>query len=145
MTSLSASCNTTRRSKQLHLAPGRMAVMVLSGCAAQPSNCTRLWCSKYPHSTRKIFLGKLTCVAQAHWVTDPLKSLCQVEHQCHCSPSFFACSVFESLHHQQNFPHCSLSSSISAIRGVPFHAVLLLPLRHLKCSQSFPPTYQRRH
>ena len=40
--------------------------MVRSGSAAHLSNYTRLWCSKYPQSTRKIFLGKLTCVAQAH-------------------------------------------------------------------------------
>ena len=40
--------------------------MVRSGSATHPSNCTRLWCSKYPQSTRKIFLGKLKCVAQAH-------------------------------------------------------------------------------
>ena len=39
--------------------------MVRSGSAAHPSNCTLLWCSKQPHSTRKIFLGKLKCVAQA--------------------------------------------------------------------------------
>ena len=36
-----------------------MAVMVRSGSDARLSNCTRLWCSKYPHSTRKIFLEKL--------------------------------------------------------------------------------------
>ena len=54
-----------RNSKQFHLDPGKIAVMVVSGTAAHPSNCTLLWCSKYPHSTRKIFLGKLKCVAQA--------------------------------------------------------------------------------
>ena len=43
-----------------------MAVMVWSGSATHPSNCTRLWCSKYRQSTRKILLGKLKCVAQAH-------------------------------------------------------------------------------
>ena len=41
-----------------------VAVMVWRGSATHPSNCTRLWCSKYPHS-RNIFLGKLKCVAQA--------------------------------------------------------------------------------
>ena len=38
--------------------------MVLSGSATHSSNCTRLGCSKYPQSTRKIFLGKMKCVAQ---------------------------------------------------------------------------------
>ena len=147
VTSLSASCNTTRRSKQLHFDPGKMAVMVRSGSAAHPSNCTRLWCSKYPQSTRNIFLGKLKCVAQAHTTGRLTRSnaFCQVQHQCHCSQFFFPCSVFEPLHLQQNFPDCLLSSSISAISSVPINAVLLLPLRHLRCSQSFPPTYQRRH
>ena len=65
ITSLSASCSTMRKSKQLHLDPGRMAVMVRSGSVAHPSYCTLLWCSKQPQSTRKIFLGKLKCVAQA--------------------------------------------------------------------------------
>ena len=61
MTSLSASCNTIRRSKQLHLDPGKMAWMVWSSCATHPSNCTRLWLSKHPQSTRKIYLVKLKC------------------------------------------------------------------------------------
>ena len=65
VTSLNASCNTIRNSKQLHPDPGKIAVMVVSGSAAHPANCTRLWCSKWPHSTLKIFLGKLKCVAQA--------------------------------------------------------------------------------
>ena len=119
----------------------------LSGSATQPSNCTRLWCSKYNHSTGNIFRRKAKCVAQDqnHRETDPLECPCQVQHQCHCSQFFFSCSLFEPLHLQQNFSHCSLSSSFSAINSVPINAVLLLPLRHLKCSQSFPPTYQRRH
>ena len=52
---------------------------------------------------------------------------------------------FEPLHLQQNFPDWLLSSSTSAISSVPINAVLFLPLRHLRYSQSFPPTYQRRH
>ena len=61
-----ASCNTRRRSNQLHSDPGRIAVMVWSGSATPPPNCTRLWCSKYQQSTRKIFQEKLKCVTQAH-------------------------------------------------------------------------------
>ena len=34
---------------------------------------------------------------------------------------------------------------MSPINSVSLNAVLLLPLRHLRCSQSFPPTYQCRH
>ena len=49
--------------KSKHLDPGKIAVMLVSGSAAHPSNCTRLWCSKHPQSTRKIFRGKLECVA----------------------------------------------------------------------------------
>ena len=63
MTSLSASCSTMRNSKQLHLDPGKMAEMVRNDSATHPSNCTLLWCSKQPQSTR--ILGKLKCFAQA--------------------------------------------------------------------------------
>ena len=52
MTSLSASCSTIRKNRQLHLDPGKRAVMVVSGSATHPSNCTRPWCSKKPHKTR---------------------------------------------------------------------------------------------
>ena len=62
-----------------------MAVMVRSGSATHPSNCTRLWCSKYPQSTRKIFLGKLKCVAQAHTTL----SIPSLSHQIFTSPSKF--------------------------------------------------------
>ena len=75
MISPSASCSTTRRSKQLHFDPGKMAVMVLSDSATHPSNCARLWCSKYPQSTRKIFLGKLKCVAEAFHQISPFPSI----------------------------------------------------------------------
>ena len=40
VTSLNASCRTMRKSKQLHLDPGEMAVMVWSG-----RHALRLWCS----------------------------------------------------------------------------------------------------
>ena len=80
-----------------------------------------------------------------HWQTDPLKCLCQVQHQCHCSQFFFPCSILETRHLHQYFPHCQLSSSISPISGVPINVGLLLPLRHLRCSQSFSPTCQSRH
>ena len=43
-----------------------MVVVAQRDSATHPLNCTRLWCSKQPHSTRKIFLEKLKCVAQAH-------------------------------------------------------------------------------
>ena len=38
ITSLRESCNTVRRSRPLHLDPGRMAVIVWSGSATHPSN-----------------------------------------------------------------------------------------------------------
>ena len=38
-----------------------------------------------------------------------------------------------------------MGTSIPANCSVPIHAILLLPLRHVWCSQSFPPTYRRRH
>ena len=189
--------------------------MVCNGSATHPSNFARLWCSKFQQSTRKIFLGKLKCVAQAHttgrltcstasaksstsviapcfffrphcsqifptraksptpcahlfhsssqWRPNPphaflatstplalanpptnkprceaevrcpgprLESLCQVQHQGHCSLIFISCSFCVPLHRHQGLPHCSLSSSISAICSVLIDAVLLLPLRH---------------
>ena len=52
ITSLRASCNTIRKSKQLHFHP-EMAVMVWSGSATYPSDCTRCWCSKRPHSPKE--------------------------------------------------------------------------------------------
>ena len=55
------------------------------------------------------------------------------------------CSSIKSLHIHQYIPHCALSSSISTIRGVPIQAIFLLSLRHLKCSQGFPPPNQRWH
>ena len=58
------SCSTIRRSEQLPFDPGKMAMMVRTGSTTHSSNCTRLWCSKKPHSTRNVLLGKLTCVAQ---------------------------------------------------------------------------------
>ena len=46
ITSLKASCNTLRKSQQLHFDPKRMAVMVRSGSLTHRSRRTRLWCSK---------------------------------------------------------------------------------------------------
>ena len=60
--------------------------MVWSGSAAHPSNCTRLWCSKYPRNTRKIFVGKLKCVSPGpyHGETDSLESFRQVQNKSNC-------------------------------------------------------------
>ena len=136
MTSLSASCNTLRRSKQLHLDPGKIAVMVASGSAAHPSNCTRLWCSKYPR--------KLKCVAQAQTTRRLARSNAFARDQSHSSSILCFCSSIKSLHFHQYFPHGLLGSFIRAVRGVPIHAILLPSLRHFWCSQGFPPTNQRR-
>ena len=147
VTSLNASCRTMRKSKQLHLDPGKMAVIVLSGPATRPSNCTRLWCSKKPHNTRNIFLGKLKCVALAQ-STGRLalpKSLPQVQKQSNCSLLTFLRLPIKSFHFHQYFPSRLLGSSISTIRGVPLKWILLLPLHPFWCSQGFPPTYQRWH
>ena len=40
--------------------------MFWNSTATHPSNGTRLWYWKYPHSTRIIFMENLKCVAQAH-------------------------------------------------------------------------------
>ena len=136
-----ASCNTMRRSKQLTFDPGKMAVMVRSGSATHPSNCTLLWCPKYPHSTRKISLGKLKCVAQAH-TTGRLSR-----------PNTFAKSSTRATAPKSSSParylNLSISirisqtvrcaASISAISGFPVHTILLLPFRHCRCPHSFPP------
>ena len=103
-----------------------------------PSNCTRLWCSKYPQSTRKIFLGKLKVRRPGphHGETDPLECLRQAQDQGHCSHIFLSRAIFEPLHFRQNSPNCRLSSSISAISRVPINPILLMPLRHFWCPQS---------
>ena len=75
-----------------------------------------------------------------HKETDTLESLCQ-----HRSLTFFLCFSLKSFHLHQNSPHRSLVSYVSAICSVPIHTILLLPLRHLVCPQSFPPTYQPWH
>ena len=67
--------------------------MVVSGAAAHPSNWTRLRCSKCPHSTRKIFLGKLSCPSPDHKKTDPLKCLRQIQNQGHRSLICAGCLV----------------------------------------------------
>ena len=43
------------------------------------------------------------------------------------------------------FINMSRTVCISAISDDPISSILQLPLRHLRCPQSFPPTYQRRH
>ena len=128
MTSLSAPCNTIRRGKTLHLDRGRMAVMVWSGSAAHPSNCTRLWCSKVPaqHSQDLPWEAEVRCPGPHHRKTDALEGLRQVQDQGQGSLIFCPCSVFEHLHLPQNIPDCLLSSSISAISSVPINAVLLV-------------------
>ena len=146
VTSLSASCNTIRRSKQLHFDPGKMAMMVRSGSATHPSNCTRLFCSKYPHSTRNIFLEKLKCVAQAQAHTTGILTCSNAQNQGCCSLILFSRLVFEPLHSNRisNTVRCAPPFRPS-VSSVPIHATFLLLLRHLRCSQGFPPTNQRRH
>ena len=139
VTSLSASCSTIRSNKQLHFDPGRIAVMVRGGSTTHPSNCTRLWCSKYPQSTEVRRPGP------DHRQADALECLRQVQHQGHRSQVSFPRSIFEPLHLQQNFPDSLLTSSVSAINSVPINTVLQVPFRQLRRSQSFPPTYHRRH
>ena len=38
--------HNTKNAKKLHFDPGKIAVMVWSGSATHPSNCTRLWVLK---------------------------------------------------------------------------------------------------
>ena len=87
----------------------------------------------------------MRCPSPHHGETDSLERLGQVQDQRHRSLIFFLCFVFESFHLQQNLPHCSLCSSISAICSVPLNKVFLVPFRHCWCSQSLPPTNQRWH
>ena len=75
-----------------------------------------------------------------HKKTDSLEDLRQVQHRSHRSPIFFRCPIFKHLH--QDFPDCLPSSSITAISSVPINTVLQQPLRRLRCSQNFLPTYQ---
>ena len=111
--------------------------MIWSGSATHLSNCTRLSFSKYPRSTRKIFLGQLDSVGQAHTTGRPSPDRCQI---------FFSRSVFEPLHlHQYFSPNWPLSSSISPISNVPLNTILVLPFRHFLCPQRLPPSNHRWH
>ena len=121
--------------------------MVGSGSAPHSSNCTRLWCSKYPQKQTQDLPreAEVRRPSPHHRKTDPLEGLRQVQDQGQGSLIFFLRFAIQSFHLHQYFPYCLLSSSVSAIRGVAIHSILLLPLRHFWCSQSFPPTNQRRH
>ena len=88
------------------------------------------------------FLGKLKCVAQAQTTRRLTRSNAVVKSS---SLIFCFCLPVRSFHFHRYFPHCALSSSVTTIRGVPLHAILLLPLCHFWRSQSFPPTNQRWH
>ena len=114
VTSFSASCNTTRRSKQLHLDHGKMAVTVWSGSATHPSNCTLVLEITAQHPQYFPWEADVRRPGPDHTKADSLKYLRKVQHQGH-SPS------------HRHFPHCALSSSFPTIRGVPLNAVLLLP------------------
>ena len=58
VTSVKASLqDNAKGTSSSHFDPGKMAVMAWSSSATHPSNCTRLWCSKYPQSTHKICLS----------------------------------------------------------------------------------------
>ena len=89
--------------------------------------------------------AEVRCPGPNHREADPLEGLRQVEDQGCGSLVFCSRFIFEPLHFHQNFPHCSLSSSISAISSVPINVIPLLPHRHLRCSQGFSPSYQSRH
>ena len=76
-----------------------------------------------------------------HREADTLEGLCQVQNQGYRSLILFFCFVTKSFHFHKYFPHRLLSSSVSTIRGVPIHAILLLPRRHFWRS----PSNQRWH
>ena len=78
-----------------------------------------------------------------HKKADSLECLRQASDQSHSPLILCFCSCTKSLHFQQYLPHCALNSSISTIRGVPINSILLLPLHHFWCSQSFSSTDQR--
>ena len=102
-----------------------MAVMVRSGSAAHLRNAL----ASGFQNTRTAWssLGSWSA-------SDPLGGRRQVQDQGQGSLIFFLCFAIKSFHLQQNFPHCLLGSSISTVSGVPIHAILLLPLRSLRCS-----------
>ena len=102
VTSLSAPCNTMRRSKQLHFDPGKMAVVVSSGSPTHPSNCSYPLVLTIPaqHSQDLPWDAEVRRPGPQHKKTDPLECLRQVQHQDHCSQIFF--------HLNQNFPDCLL-------------------------------------
>ena len=54
ITLLNASWTTTRRTRQLHYHPGRMAVMDWSGSATHPSICTQYPCTAHAKSSWEI-------------------------------------------------------------------------------------------
>ena len=138
MTSLNASC---------HFDPGNIAVMVVSGSAAHPSNCTGLRCSK-PQSTRKIFLAKLKYVAQAQTTGRLTRSEAFARSRTKATaPGSSASALPLNLSISINTSRTVYAelSSISPVGGVPLDAILLLPVRHFQCSQGFPPTNQRWH
>ena len=71
---------------------------------------------------------------------DSLEWLRQAQGQSRGSLLFCFCLPIKSFHFHKNFPHCALISSVTTIRDVPIHAILLLPLCHFWRSQGFPPT-----
>ena len=147
VSSLSASCNTVRRRKQLHLDAGRMAVLVRSGSAAQPSNCTRPLVLKIPAQVSQDlpWEAEVRCPGPHHRKTDPLEGLRQSQDQGQGSLIVVPCYTTKSFHLQLNFTHCLLGSSISPTSSVPIHTILMLSLRHFRSTHSFPPTNQCRH
>ena len=142
VTSLNASCSTMRRSKQLHFDPGKMAVMVWSGSATHRSNSTHPLVLGVPaqhsrdlpweaevRSSRPTPQGRLT----------RSKAFSKSQNQGYCSLIFFSLAqYFNPFISIQVSSDCPLSSSISAISGVPINTILLLPLRHFWCSQMLP-------
>ena len=107
-----------------------MAVMVCSGAAAQPSNCTLLWCSKWPHNSVKI-LGELKYVVHSH-TTGKLtlsKSKTNMMALWSSSPALLLRS--------RTSPSLTESPPFS-VRCIPICTVPLFPFLHFWRSQTFP-------
>ena len=104
-----------RKCQQLHSDPETMAVMVWSGSATHPSNCTRSWCSKQLQNTCTIFGRELEVrrPRPRNWETDTFKRLGQIKHQDDHSFVHFTGPVIKPFHLEQRFPNCTLCTSIA--------------------------------
>ena len=114
--STSAFCHTIRRSMQLHFDPGKIAVMIWSGS--------------------HIHRSALSSAAQNANRAPPSFFFGDAEVR-RPGPTTIQCLAFEPLHLHQDFPNCSLTSSISAFNSVPHNPTPLTPFRHLRCPLCF--------